>query len=183
MGRGRVRVDLPLGVNVTSRLAAIVERMDKQKLAAIVADAMKAAWDESAHPRHPAGRSEGGQFAPADGDASDDAPSEASPLKNFTVEEVRIRVLKGRHGADKGRELLREAQVDAGGTDDKGRGQPFTLLKGESRDRGKTWNVYNLVTGERAKLQGGMKEFSELVEGLKHRTYTDDDAYLSRSRE
>lgn len=56
--------------------------MDKLKVAAIVADAVKAAWDEDAHPRHPAGRSEGGKFAPKSGGKGKDAagdPNEAKP--------------------------------------------------------------------------------------------------------
>lgn len=35
--------------------------------AATVAQAIKAAWDESAHPRHPEGSSDGGKFAPKGG--------------------------------------------------------------------------------------------------------------------
>lgn len=38
--------------------------MNDQTLSQIVAWALKAAWDEDAHPRHPAGSASGGQFAP-----------------------------------------------------------------------------------------------------------------------
>lgn len=76
--------------------------MDEQKLAAIVVDAVKAAWDEDAHPRHPAGRSEGGKFAPKGG-----AGASAPPQNR-----ERIRLFKERADRDYGN-ARKEADGDA----------------------------------------------------------------------
>lgn len=109
-----------------------------------------------------------------------------SPLRDLLKDQVSdlgiVRVNRSRFGATKGQETSREVEISVEGVGPSGESQSFTAAKATSLDKGQTWIVTNLVTGEKVTVTGGLQGLKNYTSEIGKVQYRVGDAALARAR-
>lgn len=112
--------------------------------------------------------------------AAGEPPGGGGALIDQSFSLDRVDVVRSKFGATKGEELRRETglSIDARGAD--GRAQMFKAATAQSRDRGKTWDLYSHVTGKRETVVGGTRALNARLTAMGKQKYTQRDAERAR---
>lgn len=103
-------------------------------------------------------------------------------LKDPVADLGETRINKSRFGATKGQETSREVEIEVIGANPSGEWESFTAAKASSIDKGKTWTVTNLVTGEKVTISDGLPGLKKYTSEIGKVPYRVGDAALARAR-